>query len=103
MLSKFCSPISIFGLNFSHPQTNLFLNEFQRDEQTSTHTFFDADGLFASPCSRRVKRQEEDILITRYAAIPDGKKLGLTALAHILVFLVDQDASSLYEAQTFVD
>ena len=85
------------------PFEKLILKELQRDGRASTQTLSDAVGLSASPCWRRVKRLEEDGYITRYAAIVDGKKLGLRALAHIQVSLVDYDASSIDKFQTFID
>jgi DNA-binding Lrp family transcriptional regulator len=81
----------------------LILKELQRDGRASTQTLSVAVGLSASPCWRRVKRLEEDGYITRYAAILDGKKLGLRALAHIQVSLVGYDASSIREFQNFID
>ncbi|MEP5950142.1 MAG: Lrp/AsnC family transcriptional regulator, partial [Lentilitoribacter sp.] len=66
-------------------------------------TLSDAVGLSASPCWRRVKRLEEDGFIKRYAAILDGKKLGLNALAHVQVSLVDHDAASIRKFQGFID
>lgn len=85
------------------PYEKLILKELQRDGRASTQALSDAVRLSPSPCWRRVKRLEEDGYITRYAAILDGKKLGLRALAHIQVSLVDHDASSINKFQTFVD
>ncbi|MEP3295051.1 Lrp/AsnC family transcriptional regulator [Tateyamaria sp.] len=85
------------------PFEKLILKELQRDGRASTQTLSDTVGLSASPCWRRVRRLEEDGYITRYAAILDGKKLGLRALAHIQVSLADHDASSIEKFQTFVD
>lgn len=46
---------------------------------------------------------EEDGYITRYAAILDGKKLGLNALAHVQVSLVDHEADSIGKFQAFIE
>ena len=81
----------------------LILKELQRDGRASTQMLSDAVGLSASPCWRRVKRLEDDGYITRYAAIVDGKKLGLRALAHIQISLVDYDPASIDKFQTFID
>lgn len=81
----------------------LILKELQRDGRASTQTLSDAVGLSPSPCWRRVKRLEEDGYITRYAAILDGKKLGLRALAHIQVSLIDHDPSSIAKFKAFID
>lgn len=85
------------------PFEKLILKELQRDGRASTQTLSEVVGLSASPCWRRVKRLEEDGYITRYAAILDGKKLGLGALAHIQVSLVDHAASSIDKFQSFID
>ncbi|MGO4908838.1 Lrp/AsnC family transcriptional regulator [Pseudorhodobacter sp. W20_MBD10_FR17] len=85
------------------PFEKLILKELQRDGRASTQSLSDAVGLSASPCWRRVKRLEEDGYITRYAAIVDGKKLGLRAFAYIQVSLVDYDATSIDKFQSFID
>jgi DNA-binding Lrp family transcriptional regulator len=81
----------------------LILKVLQRDGRASTQALSDAVGLSPSPCWRRVKRLEEDGFITRYAAILDGKKLGLHALAHVQVSLIDHDVSSISTFQDFVE
>lgn len=81
----------------------LILKVLQRDGRASTQALSDAVGLSPSPCWRRVKRLEQDGYITRYAAILDGKKLGLHALAHVQVSLVDHDVSSIDTFQAFVE
>lgn len=81
----------------------LILKVLQRDGRASTQALSESVGLSPSPCWRRVKRLEEDGYITRYAAILDGKKLGLHAFAYIQVSLVDHDASSIANFQAFVD
>lgn len=73
----------------------LILKVLQRDGRASTQALSDAVGLSPSPCWRRVKRLEEEGYITRYAAILDGKKLGLNAFAHVQVSLIDHQTSSL--------
>ena len=81
----------------------MILKVLQRDGRASTQTLSDAVGLSPSPCWRRVKRLEESGYITRYAAILDGKKLGLHALAHVQVSLLNHDVSSIDKFQAFVD
>lgn len=80
----------------------LILKVLQRNGRASTQELSDAVGLSTSPCWRRVKRLEEDGYITRYAAILDGKKLGLNALAHVQVSLIDHSEASVETFQTFV-
>lgn len=81
----------------------LILKTLQQDGRASTQDLSDAVGLSPSPCWRRVKRLEEDGFIKRYAAILDGKKLGLHAFAHIQVSLIDHSEGSIEVFQQFVD
>lgn len=81
----------------------LILKVLQQDGRASTQDLSDAVGLSPSPCWRRVKRLEEDGFITRYAAILDGKKLGLNAFAHIQVSLIDHSEGSIEVFQKFVE
>ncbi|MEP3844584.1 MAG: Lrp/AsnC family transcriptional regulator [Paracoccaceae bacterium] len=81
----------------------LILQVLQRDGRASTQTLSDAVGLSPSPCWRRVKRLEEDGYIDRYTAILNRKKLGLHALAHVQVSLVDHEEASIDKFQAFVD
>ena len=81
----------------------LILTALQKNGRASTQELSDAVGLSQSPCWRRVKRLEEDGYITRYAAILDGKKLGLAALAHIQVSLLDHTKTSIDTFHAFVE
>ena len=81
----------------------LILRALQRNGRTSTQELSEIIGLSQSPCWRRVKRLEEVGYITRYSAILNGKKLGLHALAHVQVSLLDHTESSIQIFQTFVD
>ncbi|MEP5088454.1 MAG: Lrp/AsnC family transcriptional regulator [Paracoccaceae bacterium] len=80
----------------------LILKTLQSNGRASTQELSDAVGLSASPCWRRVKRLEEDGYITRYAAILDGKKLGLRAFAHVQVSLIEHSETSVETFQSFV-
>lgn len=81
----------------------LILKVLQRNGRASTQELSDAVGLSPSPCWRRVKRLEEDGYISRYAAILDRKKLGLNALAHVQVSLINHDVSSIDRFRAFVE
>lgn len=81
----------------------LILKALQRNGRASTHDLSEEVGLSPSPCWRRVKRLEEDGYITRYAALLDHKKLGLNALAHVQVSLVDHSTASIDTFQAFVE
>lgn len=81
----------------------LILKALQRNGRASTQELSETVGLSQSPCWRRVKRLEEDGYITRYSAILDGKKLGLNALAHVQVSLIDHTEPSINTFQDFVE
>ncbi len=81
----------------------LILKALQRNARASTQELSDVVGLSQSPCWRRVKRLEEDGYITRYSAILDGKKLGLHALAHVQVSLLDHTETSVDVFQRFIE
>lgn len=93
-----------------HESGQIMLDEYekkilavlQQNGRASTQELSEAVGLSSSPCWRRVKRLEEDGYILRYAAILDGKKLGLKALAYVHVSLVDHSETSIETFHTFV-
>ena len=81
----------------------LILRVLQKDGRASTQDLSDAVGLSPSPCWRRVKRLQDEGFITRYAAILDRKKLGLHALAHVQVSLVDHSEETIEVFRKFVE
>lgn len=80
----------------------LILRNLQRNGRASTQELSETVGLSSSPCWRRVKRLEQDGYIQRYAAILDAKKLGLNAIAHVQVSLIDHSEGSITVFQDFV-
>ena len=80
----------------------LILKMLQENGRASTQELSDVVGLSASPCWRRVKRLEDEGYITRYAVILDCKKLGLRALAHVHISLIDHSEASIEIFQNFV-
>lgn len=81
----------------------LILKFLQQNGRASTQELSDAVGLSPSPCWRRMKKLEDEGYITRYAAIVDGKKLGLHALAYVHVSLMDHSEASIELFQRFID
>lgn len=79
------------------------LKVLQQNGRASTQELSNAVGLSTSPCWRRVKRLEDEGYISRYAAILDGKKLGLRAFAHVQVSLVDHSEVSVATFHSFVE
>ena len=61
------------------------LQELQRDGRISNRDLAEKVGLSPAPCWRRLRRLEDNGVVTRYAALLDSSKLGLsiTAFAHI--------------------
>ena len=80
----------------------LILKILQRSGRASTQELSEELGLSPSPCWRRVKRLEEEGFILRYAAILDGKKLGLNAFAYVQVSLVDHSEDTIKLFSDFV-
>ena len=80
----------------------LILKILQTNGRASTQELSEAVGLSPSPCWRRVKKLEEEGYIRRYAAILDGKRLGLNALAYVHVSLTDHSETTIKKFQSFV-
>ncbi len=78
------------------------LRTLQHHGRASTQELSEAVGLSASPCWRRMKRLEEDGYITRYAAVLDGKKLGLRAFAYVQISLIDHTEAAIKTFGDFV-
>jgi Lrp/AsnC family leucine-responsive transcriptional regulator len=67
------------------------LRILQRDGRISNVELAERAGLSESPCFRRVKRLEENGLISRYSARLDQRKLGLQVTAFVQITLDKQD------------
>jgi Lrp/AsnC family leucine-responsive transcriptional regulator len=52
------------------------VHELQRDARLSNQNLAENVGLSPSPCLRRVRRLEQDGILTGYAALVDHEKLG---------------------------
>lgn len=78
------------------------LNLLQHNGRASIQELSDQVGLSPSPCWRRVKRLEEEGYIHHYAAILDGKKLGLRAFAYVQISLIDHSEESISTFNRFV-
>ena len=61
------------------------LGELQRNGRVSNRDLAERVGLSPAPCWRRLRNLEEQGVISRYAALLDSEKVGLsiTAFAHI--------------------
>jgi len=63
------------------------LRALQRDGRLPVVTLAERVGLSPTPCQRRVKRLEEEAVITRYAALVDPARVGLPLQAFVMVAL----------------
>jgi Lrp/AsnC family transcriptional regulator, leucine-responsive regulatory protein len=70
------------------------LHELQLDARLSSAELAEKVSLTASPCWRRVKRLEEDGLISGYHARLDARCLGYQVTAIVQVSLEKQDSES---------
>lgn len=68
------------------------LQEIQRDARLTTAELADRVSLSTSPCWRRLKRLEEDGVVTGYHARLDAAKLGWGVLAFVHVMMERHDA-----------
>jgi DNA-binding Lrp family transcriptional regulator len=68
------------------------LRALQRDGRMSNVELANEVGLSPSPCLRRVRLLEESGVITRYVAVLDGAKVGLTLTVFARVWFKTQDA-----------
>lgn len=78
------------------------LRLLQQDGRASVQDLSKAVGLSPSPCWRRVKRLEDEGYILRYAAIVDGKKLGLSAFAYVHISLTDHSEETVRTFNRFI-
>jgi Lrp/AsnC family leucine-responsive transcriptional regulator len=67
------------------------LTALQRDGRLSNVELAREVGLSPSPCLRRVRLLEEAGVITRYAALLDGAKIGMGLTVFVRVWLTGQD------------
>lgn len=73
------------------------LSILQTNGRIANTQLADMVSLSPSPCLRRVKRLEEEGVISRYVALADANTLGLSTTAFVRVSLVRQDEEALTE------
>jgi Lrp/AsnC family leucine-responsive transcriptional regulator len=84
------------------------LRTLQTDGRVSNVDLAERVGLSESPCFRRVRRLEDNGVISGYAALLDQRKLGLQVTAFVQISLDKQDDSLLrkflasVEAEQFI-
>ncbi len=78
------------------------LRELQRDGRLSSQALAERIGLSTSPCWRRVKRLEQEGVITGSVAVVDPAKVGLQVIAIANVSLEDHHPDSVAEFDRLV-
>jgi Lrp/AsnC family leucine-responsive transcriptional regulator len=78
------------------------LAELQADGTLSSQALAEKIGLSTSPCWRRVKKLEEDRVISTTVAILDPEKIGLDVIAIAAVSLEDHHPLSIKEFDEMV-
>ncbi|MDO9524918.1 MAG: Lrp/AsnC family transcriptional regulator [Gemmobacter sp.] len=78
------------------------LGELQRDATLTTQDLADRVGLSPSPCWRRVRRMQETGMIRAQVVLLDPRALGLDAMAHIHVSLLDHTEATIARFDDFV-
>ena len=78
------------------------LSHLQTDGRMTNQDLADHIGLSPSPCLRRVRQLEADGVISRYVALVDPDKIGLSVTAFVRVRLDQQDDRHLADFETAV-
>ncbi len=78
------------------------LAELQADGTLSSQALAEKVGLSTSPCWRRVRKLEEDRVISTTVAILDPEKIGLDVIAIAVVTLEDRHPASIREFDKMV-
>jgi Lrp/AsnC family leucine-responsive transcriptional regulator len=78
------------------------LCHLQSDGRMTNQDLADNIGLSPSPCLRRVRQLEANGIISRYVALVDPEKIGLSVTAFVRVRLDQQDDRHLADFETAV-
>lgn len=78
------------------------IDYLQADGRMSNQDLSEKIVLSASPCLRRVRQLESNGIISRYVALVDPDKMGLSVTAFVRVRLDQQDDRHLQEFETAV-
>ena len=73
------------------------LKELQGDGRVSNRDLADRVGLSPAPCWRRVRVLEDQQIISRYAALLDAEKVGLSIVAFAHISLENHHATTVAE------
>ena len=78
------------------------LAELQADGTLSSQALAEKVGLSTSPCWRRVRKLEDDRVISTTVAILDPEKIGLNVIAVVAVTLEDRHPESVHQFDEMV-
>lgn len=78
------------------------LNILQQNSTISVKDLAEKIGLSATPTYERVKRMEQDKVITKYVAIVDREKVGLSLLVYCNIVLKEQSKKALMSFENAV-
>ncbi len=73
------------------------LKELQTDGRISNRDLADRVGLSHAPCWRRLRSLEQEQIISRYAALLDAEKVGLSIIAFAHISLENHHADTVAE------
>lgn len=74
----------------------------QRDGRMSNQDVAERVNLSPAPCWRRIKRLEDDGVLSGYVALVDPAAIGLNVVAYINISLTDHHAETVAEFDSFV-
>ena len=78
------------------------LNILQRDSTISAKDIAQKIGLSTTPTYERIKRMEQDNIITKYVALVDREKIGLSLLVYCNIVLKEQSKKALMSFENTV-
>ncbi len=78
------------------------LNILQEDSTISVKNIAEKIGLSATPTYERVKRMEQDKVITKYVALVDREKVGVNLLIYCNIILKEQSKKALMSFENSV-
>ncbi len=78
------------------------LQALQEDAHISHQELADKVNLSKTPCWRRVRKLEQEGVITNYVAILDPEKIGLSVMAYVQVSMKNHDVETLRVFNDFI-
>lgn len=78
------------------------LHLLQDNSKISSQDLADQVNLSVSPCWRRVRKLEENGIISKYVTLLDAKKLGLQTMAYVHVSLIEHTEDVIRTFDQFV-